>query len=225
MKISEILADVLDLAQEEDKLEPNDTLRKQWIKSVQGLDKSVSTGYSLIGDFVSESQQLEAGLYLIYQQFDRSFIVEKGLVRWDGIGREKRMATDADGNIIFEKRKVEEVNTVRRGILFDFSDRISLVYCRFLPQNWAKRLWKPIETWLEQQPFIEAKIEFWEKEVELRTYALNQAQHRLEALKRQIATDDEELDPQTKEWLQTAAVLGNKKGNSTAEATLTKTFY
>lgn len=211
MKINEILADILVLAEEEEKLEPNDTLRKQWIKSVQGLDKSVSTGYSLVGDFVAESQQLEAGLYLIYQQFDRSFIVEKSCVKWYGIGRQKKMAEDADGNIIFEMRKVEEVNTVRRGILFDFSDSASLVYCRFLPQNWAKRLWKPIETWLEQQPFIEAKIEFWEKEVELRTYALTQAQQRLEALKRQSVTKDEELDPQTSEWLKTAAVLGTKK--------------
>lgn len=224
MKISEILADVLVLAEEEDKPEPNDTLRRQWIKSVQGLDKSVSTGYSLIGDFVAESSQLEAGLYLIYQQFDRSFIVEKSLVKWDGMGRQKRMVEDADGNLIFERRKIEEVNTVRRGILFDFSDHISLVYCRFLPQNWAKRLWKPIETWLEQQPFIEAKIEFWEKEVELRTYALTQAQQRLDALKRQIATGNEDLDPQTKEWLQTAAVLGNKKGSSTVETTPVKTF-
>lgn len=211
MKISEILADVLALAEEEDKLEPNDTLRRQWIKSVQGLDKSISTGYSLVGNFVAESQQLEAGLYLIYQQFDRSFIVEKSCVKWEGIGRQKRLAEDADGNIIFEMRKVEEVNTVRRGILFDFSDRINLVYCRFLPQNWAKRLWKPIEMWLEQQPFIEAKIEFWEAEVALRTDALTQAQQRLDALKGQIAADSEELDPQTKEWLQTAAVLGTKK--------------
>lgn len=33
-----------------------------------------------------------------------------------------------------------------------------------------------------------------------------------------------ELDPQTKEWLQTGAVLGSKKV-TTAEATLAKTFY
>lgn len=53
MKVSEILADVLALAEEDNKLEPNDTLKRQWIKSVYGLDKSVSTGYSLVGDFVT----------------------------------------------------------------------------------------------------------------------------------------------------------------------------
>jgi hypothetical protein len=42
------------------------------------------------------------------------------------------------------------------------------------------------------------------------------------ALKQQITTDME-LDPQTKEWLQTAAVLGTKKA-ATAEATLEKTL-
>ena len=225
MKISEILTDIFALAEEEDKLEPNDTLRKQWIKSVQGLDKSVSTGYSLVGEFVAESEQLEAGLYFVYQEFVRSFILEKSCAKWEGVGSQRRLANDDGGNIIFEMRKVEETDTVRRGILFDFSDRVSLIYCRFLPQKWAKRLWRPIEAWLEQQPNIEAKIEFWEAEVTLRTYALNQAQQRLDALKRQVATDTEDLDSQTKEWLQTAAVLGNKKGSSTAETTLAKTFY
>lgn len=211
MKISEILTDIFALAEEEDKLEPNDTLRKQWIKSVQGLDKSVSTGYSLVGEFVAESEQLEAGLYFVYQEFVRSFILEKSCAKWEGVGSQRRLANDDSGNIIFEMRKVEETDTVRRGILFDFSDRVSLIYCRFLPQKWAKRLWRPIEAWLEQQPNIEVKIEFWEAEVTLRTYALNQAQQRLDALKRQVATDTEDLDSQTKEWLQTAAVLGTKK--------------
>ena len=211
MKISEILADVLALAEEEDKLEPNDTLTKQWVKSIQGLDKSVSTGYSLVGEFVAESEQLEAGLYLVYQEFARSFVLEKSCVKWEGIGSQRRMANDDTGNVIFEMRKVEETNTVRRGILFDFSNEVSLIYCRFLPQKWAKRLWKPIEAWLEQQPHIETKIEFWEAEVELRTNSLRQAQQRLNALKRQANTDTEDLDPQTKQWLQTAAVLSTKK--------------
>jgi len=213
MKISKILTDLLVLAEEEDKLEPNDRLTKQWIKSIQKIDKSISTGYSLVGDFISESEELEPGLYLLYQQFNRSWIVEKSFVKWEGVGsRNRRMVEDENGNIVFEKRKVEEFNIVRRGILFDFSgQRVNLIYCRFLPEKWAKRLWKPIENWLEQQPFIEAKIEFWEKEVALRTDALRQAQQRLDALKQQIATDTEELEQQTKQWLQTAAVLGTKK--------------
>jgi len=225
MKLNEALADILALAEEEDKLEPNDTREKQWIKSIEGIDKSVSTGFSLVGNFVSESEELEPGLYLVYQQFVRSFVVEKTSAKWEGERWHRKIVSDESGNTIFEMRQVEETKTVRRGILFDFSDRVTLVYCRFLPEKWAKRLWKPIENWLEQQPFIEAKIEFWEQEVALRADALRQAQQRLGALKQQIATDTDELDPQTKEWLQTAAVLGNKKGGSTAETTLTKTIY
>ncbi|MEG5159546.1 hypothetical protein QUB37_03730 [Microcoleus sp. AT3-A2] len=225
MKLNEVLTDILSLAEEEDKLEPNDTLEKQWIKSIEQIDKSVSTGFSLVGNFVSESEELEPGLYLVYQQLVRPFVVEKTIAKWEGERWHRNIVTDENGNIVFEKKKVEETKTVRRGILFDFSDRITLVYCRFLPERWAKRLWKPIEDWLEQQPFIEAKIEFWEKEVALRTDSLRQAQQRLAALKQQIATGNEDLDPQTKEWLQTAAVLGNKKGGSTAETNLTKTFY
>jgi len=213
MKLNEIFADILALAEAEDKLEPNDKLKKQWVKSIEGIDKSVNTGYSLIGDFVAESEEIMPGLYLVYQEFTRSFLIKKSFVKWEttGLLRQRRMVEDENGNIIFEIREVEECDTVRRGILVDISDRASLLYCRFLPQKWAKRLWKPIEAWLEQQPNIEAKIEFWEKEVALRTDALNQAQQRLEALKRQVATENEVLDPQTKEWLQTTAVLGTKK--------------
>lgn len=213
MILNEIFADILALAEEEDKLEPNDILQKQWVKSISSIDKSVSTGYSLIGEFVSESEELKPGLYFVYQQFTRSFLVRKSFVKWEttGILRQRKMVKDENGNIVFEMREVEQSDTVRRGILFDVSDRVNLIYCRFLPQKWAKRLWKPIESWLEQQPYIEAKIEFWEKEVELRSGTLRQAQQRLDALKRQIATETEELEPQTKEWLQTAAVLGSKK--------------
>jgi hypothetical protein len=216
MKLNEIFGDILALAEEEDKLEPNDRLKKQWVKSIEGIDKSVNTGYSLIGEFIAESEEIKPGLYLIYQEFARSFLVKKSFVKWEttglpGLLQQKRMVEDENGHIVFEMREVEESDTVRRGILFDFSDRVSLIYCRFLPQKWAKRLWKPIETWLEQQPNIETKIEFWEKEVALRTDSLRQAEQRLDALKRLIATDTEELNPQTKEWLQTAAVLGTKK--------------
>lgn len=211
MKLSEALGEVIALAEAEDKIEPNDTLTKQWIKSIQSIDKSVSTGFSLVGNFVSESEELEPGLYLIYQQLDRSFVVEKTFAKWEGGSWQRKIVEDESGNIVFEKRKVEETKIVRRGILFDFSDRASLIYCRFLPEKWAKRLWKPIETWLEQQPHIETKIKFWEAEIALRTNSLRQAQQRLEALKRHVAADSAELDPETAEWLKTAAVLGNKK--------------
>jgi hypothetical protein len=81
-------------------------------------------------------------------------------------------------------------------------------------KNWAKQLWWPIERWLEIQPNIQNKIEFWEAEVALRRGALQLAEQRLEALKRQAAADKEdELNAQTKEWLQTAAVLGTKKND------------
>lgn len=213
MNLNETLSHILALAEEEDRLEPNDALKKQWIKSIEGIDKSVSTGYSLIGDFIAESEELNPGLYFIYQEFNRCYVTKKSFVKWEttGLLRQRKMAEDVDGNVIFEMREVEETDTVRRGILFDFSDRVSLIYCRFLPQRWAKCLWKPIENWLEQQPNIEAKIEFWEKEVALRTDALRQAQQRLGVLKRASPGLDDNLDPQTKEWLQTAAVLGTKK--------------
>ncbi len=212
MKLSEALGEVIALAEAEDKIEPNDTLTKQWVKSIQEIDKSVSTGYSLVGEFISESEELEPGLYLLYQQLNRSWIAEESFVIWErDSGGNRIMVEDDGGNIVFEKRKVEQSKIVTRGILFDFSDRISLIYCRFLPERWAKRLWKPIEVWLEQQPNIEAKITFWEAEVALRADALNQAQQRLDALKRHTAAGSEELDPQIAEWLKTAAVLGNKK--------------
>lgn len=220
MKLNEILADILVLAEEEEKLEPNDTLTKQWIKSIQEIDKSISTGYSLVGEFISESEELEPGLYLLYQQLDRTWMVEGSFVKWERVEGNRRMVEDETGNIVFEKRKVEKFKTVRRGALFDFSgQQITLIYCRFLPEKWAKRLWGPIESWLEQQPNIAAKIEYWETEVELCTNSLRQAQQRLEALKQQIATDTEELDTQTKEWLQTAAVLGGTKKAATQKPT------
>jgi len=210
MKLIEILADLLDLADKKDKPQSNDTFKKHWIKSIEGIDKSISNGYSLVGNFIAESEQLEVGLYLIYQEFTRSYVVEKSFVKWDGIGKQRRMVEDENG-VVFEKRKVEEISTVRRGILFDVSDQVSLVYCQFLPEKWAKRLWKPIEAWLEQQPNIEAKIIYWQAEVKLRADSLLQAEQRLAALKQQIAGDIKELNPQTREWLQTAAVLGTKK--------------
>jgi hypothetical protein len=213
MKLNEILGEVFALAEAEDFLGPNDRLTKQWIKSIKEIDKSVSTGYSLVGEFISESEELEPGLYLIYQQLNRSWIVEESFVKWYRDSSLKRkILKDEDGNIVSEKQELEKSKIIRRGILFDFSDQISLIYCRFLPEKWAKHLWKPIEAWIEQQPHIEAKIKFWETEVALRTDALRQSQQRLDALRRHITADSgAELDPKTAEWLKTAAVLGNKK--------------
>jgi len=48
----------------------------------------------------------------------------------------------------------------------------------------------------------------------------------LDALKQQIVTDSEELDPQPAQWSQTAAaILGSTKKVTAADATLAKTFY
>ncbi|MCC3473966.1 MULTISPECIES: hypothetical protein [unclassified Microcoleus] len=207
MKLNEILYRLLEAVE---KLEDNESVGKQWIKSIKEIDKSVSTGYSLVGTFISESEELEPGLYLIFQEIDRRFFLKKTFVKWDR--SKKRMCEDENGNIIFEARTVEEIETARRAILFDFSGTSAeLLHCTFLPQKWAKKLWEPITEWLESQPNLETKVKFWEAEVAERTDALRQAQQRLEALKRQIASDAKELDPETKKWLQTGAVLGGKK--------------
>jgi hypothetical protein len=53
-----------------------------------------------------------------------------------------------------------------RAALFDFDGKqLQLEYVRWdLPRkNWAKQLWWPIEQWLEVQPHIQNKIEFWER--------------------------------------------------------------
>ena len=203
--------------------EPHTYKRKEWCKTISTLDKSYSDGYSLVGDFIDKKKELEPGLFLIFTLFAGQRILQELAPKW--VNGKKLL--DEDKNIIFHEVDRLCPFEERRGLLFDFDGtRATLQYFTWLPpRRWAIELWKPIETWLELQPNIETKIEFWEAEVKLRSDALHQAQQRLEALKQRIATDDEELDPQTKEWLQTAAVLGNKKGNSTAEATLTKTFY
>ena len=197
--------------------EPGVTKLKEWCKTITALDKSVSTGYSLVGEFWDKGKDLEPGLFLIFTLFNGRRIVPKSIPKFD----------NDSGNIVFEISDCTEYFEERRALLFDFDgEHAKLEYFTWLPRrNWAKNLWFPVENWLEVQPNIENKIKFWEGEVLLRIDSLRQAQQRLEALKRQIATDAEEVDPQTKEWLQTAAVLGNKKGGHTAEATLAKTFY
>ena len=149
-------------------------------------------------------------MYLIFQEFERSHLVQKAFAKWEGTGRDRKLAKK-DGNIIFENRDVEEFDLVRRGILFDISNQACLIYCRFLPEKWAKRLWKPIENWLEQQPNIEEKIAFWQQEVTLREAALEKAKSRLSALKNQHSGANKELAPELYQWLQTAAVIGGNK--------------
>lgn len=189
--------------------EPGVTKRKEWCKTIVALDKSIRNGYSLVGDFWDKRKELEPGLFLIFTVFSGQRIVEKLTPKREGL----RRLRDDSGNIIFELADCTEYFEERRALLFDFDgDRAKLEHFTWLPRrNWAKELWFPVENWLEIQPNIETKIKFWEAEVALRTNSLHQAQQRLDALKRQIATDSEELDPGLNKWLQTGAVLGGKK--------------
>jgi hypothetical protein len=185
---------------------------KEWCKSVTGLDKSISTGYSLVGNFCDKKEELEPGLFLLFTLFSGRRAEVKGFFKRNEETLEP--LKDENGLFIRETKEIMTYFEEARAILFDFDGKHSqLEYCAWdLPRkNWAKQLWWSIEQWLEIQPNIPNKIDFWEREVELRSNALRQAQQRLDALKRQIATDNEKLDPQTKEWLQTAAVLGTKK--------------
>ena len=202
---------------------------KEWCKSVAALDKSVSTGYSLVGNFCDKKEELEPGLFLVFTLFSGRRAEVKSFFKRNEESLEP--LKDENGHFIRETKEIMVYFEEARALLFDFdSKQPQLEYCAWdLPRkNWAKQLWWPIEQWLEIQPNVPNKIEFWEREVELRSNALRQAQQRLDALKRQIAADtqelDQELDPQTKKWLQTAAVLSTKKA-ATAEATLGKTFY
>ena len=200
------------------------TKLKEWVKTITALNKSISTGYSLVGDFCDKKKDLEPGLFLIFTLFSGHRTVPKQIFQRDS---DCKFLTDKEGNLITKEEKRPEYFEERRALLFDFDgDRAKLEHFTWLPRNrWAKELWFPVENWLEIQPNLETKIKFWEAEVKLQGDALRQAQQRLEALKQQIATDTEELDPQIKEWLQTAAVLGNKKGSFTTENTFAKTFY
>lgn|GEM_PF-6642655 len=197
---------------------------KEWIKSITALNKNTSDGYSLIGDFWKKTKDLEPGLFLIFTVIAGSRIVKESQPKRET--GTKNLLADEEGNIVFHEVDTLETFVERRGLLFDFDGQdLTLLFFTWLPsRQWARELWKPVEVWLEKQPNLRTKIEFWETEVVLRTDALNQAQQRLDALKRQVATEIKVLDPQTKEWLQTAAVLGTKKA-TTAEATIAKTFY
>jgi hypothetical protein len=183
---------------------------REWIKSITALNKDTSDGYSLIGDFWKKTKDLEPGLFLIFTVIAGSRIVKESQPKRERGTR--NLLADEEGNIVFHEVNTLEPFVERRGLLFDFDGQdLTLLFFTWLPsRQWARELWKPVEVWLEKQPNIEAKIKFWEKEVELHREALRQAEQRLSALKRQIATDDE-LDPGLNEWLKTAAVLGTKK--------------
>ncbi|MEG3899779.1 MULTISPECIES: hypothetical protein [unclassified Microcoleus] len=190
--------------------------RKEWCKSITALDKTHSTGYSLVGDFLKKKEELEPNLFLLFTIFAGNRITKVSEPKWeykDSMLVRKVYPKDNEGNIVFHD--VDRLTTFeeRRALLFDYDgERATLQHFTWLPsRSWARDLWKPVETWLENQPNIATKIEFWEAEVAVRTDSLRQAQQRLDALKRQSATNGEELDPYTAEWLKTAAVLGTKK--------------
>ena len=199
------------------------TKLKEWAKTITALDKSISTGYSLVGEFWDKKKELEPGLFLIFTLFSGRRIVPKLIPKLD---KDYKPLKDDSGNAISEIADCTEYFEDRRALLFDFDgSQAKLEHFTWLPRNrWARQLWFPIENWLEIQPNIEAKIKFWEAEVALRSDSLRQAQERLDALKRQIVFGSDELDPGLNEWLKTAAVLGTKKA-ATVEAALTKTFY
>jgi hypothetical protein len=188
---------------------------KEWCKNVAALDKSISTGYSLVGNFCDKREELEPGLFLVWTLFSGRRPEVKGYFKRNEETLEP--LRDEKGNFIRETREIMAYFEEVRAVLFDFDGKQpQLEYCAWnLPRkNWAKQLWWSIEQWLEVQPNIQNKIEFWEAEVALRRSILQLAEQRLEALKRQAAADKEdELNAQTKEWLQTAAVLGTKKND------------
>jgi len=186
------------------------TKLKEWTKTITALDKSLSTGYSLVGEFCDKKKKLEPGLFLTFTILSGQRAIPKQIYQR---GSDSKLLRDEKGQLITKEEMCPEYFEERRALLFDFDgSQVKLEHFTWLPRNrWAQQLWFPVENWLEIQPNIEAKIEFWQKEVLLRTDSLHQAQQRLKALKQQITTDTEELDPQTKEWLQTAAVLSTKK--------------
>jgi len=211
------LSEAIEIIQEQAKNHPaiasapeKATKTKEWCKTITGLDKSLSTGYSLVGEFWGQKKDLEPGLFLIFTLFSGRRTVPKQVPQLD---KDYQFLRDENGEIIYKIDDCYEYFEERRALLFDFDgNRVKLEHFAWLPRNrWARELWFPVENWLEVQPNIEVKIDFWEREVKLRAEALRQAQQRLEALKQQIAADAEGLDSQTKKWLQTAAVLGTKK--------------
>jgi len=49
---------------------------KEWCKTITGLDKSLSTGYSLVGEFWDKKKRFRAGtvfdFYLVYRSVHRT---------------------------------------------------------------------------------------------------------------------------------------------------------
>src|SRR5688500_4819909 len=143
-------------AAEEAPKDPHTIKRKERCKTITTLDKSVSTGYSLVGNFVEKKQDLEPGLFLLFTTFAGNRVIQLLEPAWEEKG--KNLIVDSDGNVVFQN--VDRLTTFEkdRALLFDFDGKtLSLQYFAWLPrQKWAKNLWKPIEIWLETQPSIGA---------------------------------------------------------------------
>ncbi|TAG60281.1 MAG: hypothetical protein EAZ28_07835 [Oscillatoriales cyanobacterium] len=197
-------------------LSPGAQLIGQWLKSITAIDKSQAGGFSLIGEFATKKQKLEPGLFFLYSRFLCRKNEKKRTFTYDG----KKILTDEEGVPIL--KEIEQATTYfdSRAILFDFDgENLEITNYIWLPTyQWAEKLWQPVEYWIDCQPRMEAKIDYWEAEVATRKVALEQAQERLKALKHQYSGANEELAPEISEWLQTAAVLGGKKSNRRAIA-------
>jgi len=137
---------------------------KEWCKTITALDKSISTGFSIIGDFVDKKKNLEPGLFLIFTIFSGRRMVPK---QWYQRGEDGKFLTNEEGQLIVREEMRPEYFEERRALLFDYDgSRVQLEHFAWLPRNrWAKELWFPIENWLEIQPNIETKIDFWKKKL------------------------------------------------------------
>jgi hypothetical protein len=188
---------------------PGGHLVKQWLKSVEGIDKTQPGGFSLVGKFVSKKEQLIPGLFLLFSQFQCWKLQKTQIPERDS---KKRLITDDNGNIKFVEIDKEAVFWEFRGVLLDIDQDIELIYYTWLPaRNWARELWPAVEEWLNNRPRLEVKIKYWEAEVLIREVALQEAKERLAALRNQYSGGNGELSPEASDWLQTAAVLGTKK--------------
>lgn len=189
---------------------PGAHLVKQWLKSVEGIDKTQPGGFSLVGKFFSKKEQLTPGLFLLFSQFQCRKVEKTQIPERDS---NKRLITDDNGNIKFIETDREVVFWEFRGVLLDIdSENIELILYTWLPaRNWARELWPTVEEWLNNRPRLEIKIKYWEAEVLIRCRALEEARQRLAALCNQYSGGNGELSPELSNWLQTAAVLGTKK--------------
>jgi hypothetical protein len=189
---------------------PGGHLVKQWLKSIEEIDKTQPGGFSLVGKFATKKEQLTSGLFLLFNQFQCRKIEKIQTPERDS---SRRLITDDNGNIKFVEVGREIVFWEFRGILLDIDqDNIELIHYAWMPaRNWARELWSAVEEWLNNRPRIEIKIKYWEAEVLIRRAVLEEAQHRLAALRNQYSGGNGDLSPEMSDWLQTAAVLSTKR--------------